>query len=429
LPLSLPRESEEEREYLPGYGGGTGGIGGPRGGGVWVGEGEEDAADQNEDESVPNALDTGDAADVSNPPAHAADSDGGEIGCSGRGGGEIGCSGRGGGRGSPVVLALLSENPRSRVFVARISHGGKTLAALRAVAISSADQTKAQQLRLRRSLARMRELRHENVVRVLGAIYSKGRGGGVSVWGAGDGVTEGTVWPRLCILYELCDAGSLSGLLADLKKGGGGGGEGGSTLGTPGSLRVLSGIANGLQYLHGHDIVHGDLRPSKVLFSSNGAVKITDFSAPWREVCRPGCQIQGLSPHRHLATGLLAGAWRVDARLEGGRGGLWVKGGKGVVEEDGVNERYCAPEVLRGDDATFASDVWSLGAIALHLFTGNVPYANMRGPEARDELARNGINLLMSEAARATGTRGVVVTEVCPSFPTRTTRLRAPPPV
>jgi serine/threonine protein kinase len=200
-------------------------------------------------------------------------------------------------------------------------------------------------------------------------------------------------------------------------------------LGTPGSLRVLSGVANGLQYLHGHEIVHGDLRPSKVLLSSNGAVNITDFSAPWREVCRPGCQIQGLSPHRHLATGLLAGAWRGgDARLEGGRGGLGVKGGRGVGEEDGVNERYCAPEVLRGDDATFASDIWSLGVIALHLFTGDIPYADMRGPEARDEIARNGINLLMSQAARATSTRGVVVTGVCPTPPTRTT-LRTPPPV
>ena len=40
-------------------------------------------------------------------------------------------------------------------------------------------------------------------------------------------------------------------------------------------LQVLSGVAAGLAYLHDKGIVHGNLRPSKVLFSSNGAVKIT----------------------------------------------------------------------------------------------------------------------------------------------------------
>ena len=88
----------------------------------------------------------------------------------------------------------------------------------------------------------MRDLRHDNVVRVLGAVYSKGSGkrercqesgGGV---GDGDGNVAGG--PRLSILYELCDAGSLGLLLLDMELRGSGGGNGGKTLGTPGSLRV-----------------------------------------------------------------------------------------------------------------------------------------------------------------------------------------------
>ena len=88
----------------------------------------------------------------------------------------------------------------------------------------------------------MRDLRHDNVVRVLGAVYTKGSGkweeSQESGGGVGDDDRNVLGGPRLAVLYELCDAGSLGLLLLDLELRGGGGGNGGKTLGTPGSLRV-----------------------------------------------------------------------------------------------------------------------------------------------------------------------------------------------
>ena len=182
----------------------------------------------------------------------------------------------------PHAMALLATNARSKVYVARVREGGTRITALRIVESSS--QTTTQERQLRWCLSRVRQLRHENLVRVLGASYSK-KGGGR---GGVDGETQTLlkfVGPTLSILYELCDAGSLADLLTHLQLHGGGGGAGGRTLGTNGSLEVLIGLSSGLQCLHENSFVHGNLRPSKVLFTSNGAVKITDWGVPWREAC------------------------------------------------------------------------------------------------------------------------------------------------
>lgn len=37
-------------------------------------------------------------------------------------------------------------------------------------------------------------------------------------------------------------------------------------------------------------------------------------------------------------------------------------------------EDYIAPEIIRSEESTFASDLWSLGVIAFQLFTGKTPF-------------------------------------------------------
>ncbi|KAM0944929.1 putative protein kinase CAMK-CAMKL-LKB family [Dioscorea sansibarensis] len=52
----------------------------------------------------------------------------------------------------------------------------------------------------------------------------------------------------------------------------------GSCLSESTSRRYLRDIVAGLMYLHAHNIVHGDIKPDNLLVTSNGNVKIGDFS-------------------------------------------------------------------------------------------------------------------------------------------------------
>uniref|UniRef100_A0A0E0MQ55 Protein kinase domain-containing protein n=1 Tax=Oryza punctata TaxID=4537 RepID=A0A0E0MQ55_ORYPU len=49
-------------------------------------------------------------------------------------------------------------------------------------------------------------------------------------------------------------------------------------LGETSSRKYLRDIISGLMYLHSHNIIHGDIKPDNLLITSNGNVKIGDFS-------------------------------------------------------------------------------------------------------------------------------------------------------
>ena len=90
----------------------------------------------------------------------------------------------------------------------------------------------------------------------------------------------------------------------------------------------VDGIGSGLAYLHEKGVVHRDVSPANILVARNGAVKITDF---------------GISR--------VAG----DGPDEGTRAG---KSG------------YLAPERIRGEGATPASDLFAAGVISVELLLG-----------------------------------------------------------
>lgn len=96
-------------------------------------------------------------------------------------------------------------------------------------------------------------------------------------------------------------------------------------------LCVIRDVANALSYLHKRNIVHCDIKPQNVLFSSIAEIKVSDF---------------GIS--RHIDT---AG----DHDLAG-------------------TIFYMAPELLDGRDPSPAADMWALGITAFELVTG-VPLA------------------------------------------------------
>lgn len=110
------------------------------------------------------------------------------------------------------------------------------------------------------------------------------------------------------------------------------------------ALGVVRDLAQALAHVHARGQVHGLLSPSAVMVDG-ARVKLTGLGEP-----------AGARLRKH----------RPDAPLVA---------------------RYASPEEARGQPATTASDVYSLGALALHLLTGQPPYDGAPKDVLRDHAA------------------------------------------
>ena len=92
-------------------------------------------------------------------------------------------------------------------------------------------------------------------------------------------------------------------------------------------------ICSGLAHAHAHGIVHRDIKPQNLLVEPDGSLKIADFG-----IAKP-------------------------------------EGATTLTEAGGIigTAAYLAPEQLAGEEATPASDVYSLGAVLYEMLTGRPP--------------------------------------------------------
>jgi eukaryotic-like serine/threonine-protein kinase len=134
-------------------------------------------------------------------------------------------------------------------------------------------------------------------------------------------------------VMELCSGGSLADLLVD-----------GNRVSPNELIPTLVSVADGLADLHARGVVHRDVKPSNILFASDRA-KLADFGLARSD----GADLDDLTTPG-TAVGTLA---------------------------------YLAPEVLAGDTATAAADVYALGVAAFAGLTGTLP----RPAESLTELA------------------------------------------
>jgi len=117
-------------------------------------------------------------------------------------------------------------------------------------------------------------------------------------------------------------------------------------------VRLLLQVCDAVSYAHGRLVLHRDIKPTNVFITSNGRVKLLDFS--------------------------------IAALLE-----------DSPPDQDGITRSgafpctpaYASPEQLRGETVTVASDVYGIGALAYRLLAGRPPRNRAPGAPVTSLLA------------------------------------------
>lgn len=134
----------------------------------------------------------------------------------------------------------------------------------------------------------------------------------------------GSAEGRPFLVLEYVGGGSLTTRLAQ------------RPLGVEQTLSVVADVGAALDALHRGGIVHRDVKPSNVMLREGGSAALTDFGlakgAAYTVLTRPG---------------------QVHGTLD-----------------------YLAPELVRGGEATPASDIYALGCVAFECLAGHPPFAD-----------------------------------------------------
>jgi serine/threonine protein kinase len=102
-------------------------------------------------------------------------------------------------------------------------------------------------------------------------------------------------------------------------------------------LALVADVASGLDALHRQGLVHRDVKPSNIVLDEHGLAALTDF---------------GLA--KGPAYTILTKPGQVMGTLD-----------------------YLAPELIRGEEATPATDIYALGCVIFECLTGEPPFAGM----------------------------------------------------
>jgi serine/threonine-protein kinase 11 len=140
-----------------------------------------------------------------------------------------------------VLLDVIGYGSTSKVFVALDTLAEQRLA-VKAIPVNGSHHDG---LSLEREVRLLRQLDHPNIVKFRSVLHSKKR-------------------HMAYIILEWASFGSLHSHLA-------------SSPSLAAIASIFKQIANGLDYLHGHGIIHHDIKPSNILLFDDGSAKLSDF--------------------------------------------------------------------------------------------------------------------------------------------------------
>lgn len=101
------------------------------------------------------------------------------------------------------------------------------------------------------------------------------------------------------------------------------------------TLPIIIAVLDGLQHAHEKGIVHRDLKPSNIMFNKSGTVKVMDFGIA-----------RGQKDDRQTKTGMIIGT--LD---------------------------YMAPELIKGEEASYASDLYAIGIMLYQVLSNKFPFS------------------------------------------------------
>jgi eukaryotic-like serine/threonine-protein kinase len=118
------------------------------------------------------------------------------------------------------------------------------------------------------------------------------------------------------------------------------------------AARAIAQVCDGLEYAHAHGVVHCDLKPANILFTSGGGAKVADF---------------GIA---HVSEEMLSRSWQTPAGFIAG------------------TLPYMSPEQTEGVRDDPRVDVYALGAVLYRMLTGRA-YLDFDPRETPAAQARN----------------------------------------
>src|SRR4051812_14178926 len=130
------------------------------------------------------------------------------------------------------------------------------------------------------------------------------------------------------------------------------------------ALRIITSMANALEFAHQKRIVHGDLKPGNVIITASGDVKVIDFGIA--RILR--------RPHEE------------EPADEAWRGNI-----------SALTPPYASPEMHDGADPDPRDDIFALACIAYELLAGEHPFGRVASTKARDA----GLTVPQSKRLRA----------------------------
>ncbi|KAJ7312983.1 kinase [Mycena albidolilacea] len=198
-------------------------------------------------------------------------------------------------------ICRLGEGTGGAVHKVKDKHSGKIIAR------KTISTREAPMKQLLRELSILSSIEHINIVLFYGAYMSSSSS-------------------EVKILTEFCEGGSLEAIGKRIK-------ERNTFIGENIAGRLAEGVLQGLAYLHTKQTIHRNIKPSHILLSREGIVKLCDFGVSGELI--------------ESQTGTFTGT-----------------------------SSYMAPERIVGQRYTIRSDVWSTGISMLELVQNRFPFPN-----------------------------------------------------